>query len=146
MSQFNALFEPDEQKGGFVVTFPDFEWGVTQGDTEEEATEMAVDALTMVIADYIEKGKELPAAAGKERGRKYRVIQLPALVSAKTELYRAFRASGIRKAELARRLGISKGNIERLFDLKHRTRLDQMEAAFRAIGKRLAVEVHDEAA
>ena len=110
MSQFNALFEPDEPKG-FVVTFPDFEWGVTQGDTEEEATEMAVDALTMVIADYIEKGKELPAAAGKERGRKYRVIQLPALVSAKTELYRAFRASGIRKAELARRLGISKGTV-----------------------------------
>ena len=144
MSQFNALFEPDEPKG-FVVTFPDFEWGVTQGDTEEEATEMAVDALTMVIADYIGKGQKLPVP-GKYRGRKYRAIQLPALVSAKTELYRAFRASGIRKAELARRLGISKGNIERLFDLKHRTRLDQMEAAFRAIGKRLSVEVHDEAA
>jgi antitoxin HicB len=145
MSEFNALFEPDEQNGGFVVTFPDFEWGVTQGDTEAEATEMAVDALTMVIADYIGKGKELPAA-GKHRGRKYRVIRLPALVSAKTELYRAFLASGIRKAELARRLGISKGNIERLFDLKHHTRLDQLEAAFRAIGKRLSVEVHNEAA
>ena len=58
MTQFNALFEPDREKGGFVVTFPDFEWGVTQGDTEEAAMEMAKDALMMVIEDYISKGKE----------------------------------------------------------------------------------------
>ena len=36
MLRFNALFEPDTEKGGFVVTFPDFKWGVTQGDTEQE--------------------------------------------------------------------------------------------------------------
>ena len=45
MLEINALFEPDTEKGGFVVTFPDFPWGVTQGETEEEATEMAVDAI-----------------------------------------------------------------------------------------------------
>jgi len=27
MLQVVALFDPDKEKGGFVVTFPDFEWG-----------------------------------------------------------------------------------------------------------------------
>ncbi len=68
------------------------------------------------------------------------------MAAAKAELYRAFLASGIRKAELARRLGTSKGNIERFFNMKHSTRIDQLEAAFRAIGKRISIEIHDEAA
>jgi len=36
--EYPALFEP-AQEGGFVVTFPDFDWGITQGETEEEAHE-----------------------------------------------------------------------------------------------------------
>jgi antitoxin HicB len=143
MSQYLALFEPSEE-GGFVVTFPGFKWGVTQGDSEEDAAAMAADALAMVIADYIAKGEPLPAQ-GKHRGRKYRPVRLPAMQSAKIELYREFCASGIRKAELARRMGISKGNIERLFNLNHHTRLDHIEAAFRALGKSLEIEVRDAA-
>jgi antitoxin HicB len=60
-------------------------------------------------------------------------------------LYTAFRASGMKKAELARRIGISKTNIERLFDLDHSSRLDQIEAAFRAIGKKLEVTISNAA-
>lgn len=144
MLQFTALFEPDKEQGGFVVTFPDFEWGVTQGDTEEEAASMAADALTMIVGDYIEKGKPLPAP-GKHRGRKYRLIQLPALVTLKAELYVAFAASGMRKAELARRLGISKGNVDRLFDIRHSSRIEQLDAAFRAIGKEMTFDIRNAA-
>jgi antitoxin HicB len=57
----------------------------------------------------------------------------------------AFRASGIRKAELARRLGIPKTTIDRLFDFNRHTRLDQLEAAFRVLGKRLSVEIREAA-
>ena len=39
MLSWQALLEPAEE-GGFVVTFPDFEWGVTQGETEAEALDM----------------------------------------------------------------------------------------------------------
>src|ERR1700682_5840081 len=31
------MIHPNAEKGSFVVTFPDFEWGVTQGETEAEA-------------------------------------------------------------------------------------------------------------
>jgi antitoxin HicB len=73
------------------------------------------------------------------------MIQLPALVAMKTELYIAFQASGLRKTELARRLGIPKTNVDRLFSLRHHTRLEQLEAAFRALGKELLVDIRDAA-
>src|SRR5476649_928965 len=43
MEHYLALFEPDLEAGGYTVTFPDFGYGVTQGETAEEATEMAQD-------------------------------------------------------------------------------------------------------
>ena len=73
MLEINALFEPDTGKGGFVVTFPDFPWGVTQGETEEEATEMAVDAIGLVIGELIKRGEKIPRQS-KVRGRKYHTI------------------------------------------------------------------------
>jgi antitoxin HicB len=60
-------------------------------------------------------------------------------------LYREFLASGIRKPELARRLGIPKAHVDRLFDLRHHSRLDQIEAAFKALGKEISIEVRDAA-
>lgn len=141
---YKALFEPAEE-GGFVVVLPDLGHGATQGETEAAAMEMAEDFLVCVIGDYMESGKPLPTARAY-RGKKYRTVQAPAMASAKAELYRAFLSSGIGKAELARRIGVSKTDVERLFDLTHDTRLDRLEAAFRALGKRLSVAVHDEAA
>jgi antitoxin HicB len=143
MLSWQALFEPAEE-GGFVVTFPDLGHGATQGETEEEALEMAADFLSCVVSDYIGAGEMLPEPK-KRRGKKYRFVPLPALAVAKVELYRAFLASGIRKAELARRLGTSKGNIDRLFDLHHSTRIEQLEAAFRTIGKRMDIEIREAA-
>lgn len=142
--EYQALFEPDTEKGGFVVTFPDFEWGITQGDTEEEAAAMASDALSMVIGHYIQNGQPLPQP-GTYAGEKFRVVRLPALVATKAELYRAFLASGMKKAELGRRVGIPKSNVDRLFDVKYNTRLEQIEAAFHAIGKSLVIQVREAA-
>ena len=141
--EYAALFEPAAE-GGFVVTIPAFRWGVSQGDTEQEAREMAAALLQTLIQEHIRKGEPLPLPS-KARGRKYRAICLPTLQTAKTELYMAFQGSGIRKTELARRLGIPKTTIDRLFDFNRHTRLDQLEAAFRVLGKRLSVEVREAA-
>ena len=139
--EYAALFEP-AREGGFVITIPDFGWGVSQGDTEEEAREMAAALLQTLVQEHIRRGEALPRPA-KRRGRKYRFVSLPALQGAKAELYMAFLGSGIRKAELARRLGIPKTTVDRLFNLDNHTRLDQMEAAFAALGKRLSIEISD---
>src|SRR5580700_7379664 len=111
MFSYYALFEPDPEHGGFVVTFPDLNHGATQGETLEEALDMAGDLLRGIVGERIKRGEDLPRAT-KHRGRNYRLISLPAFESAKAELYAIFRASGVKKAELARRIGIPKTNVE----------------------------------
>jgi antitoxin HicB len=127
------------------VTFPDFDWGVTQGDTEVEAVEMSQHALLCIIEETIRQHKDLPRPS-KLRGTKYRDIAVPALAAAKIHLYQAMRAAArVHKAELARRIGIPRQQIERLLDLQHSSRLEHIEAAFRALNKRLVVGTEDAA-
>ncbi len=64
---------------------------------------------------------------------------MPALTAAKLEAYRAMRAAGLNKKQLAERLGWQPSQVTRLFDGRHASRLDQIEAALRALGRRLVV-------
>jgi antitoxin HicB len=144
MEPYLALFEPDRKAGGFVVSLPDFGYGVTQGETDQEAIAMAQDLLMLTIGDYMRESKALPAPR-RHRGSKFRPVPLPALQAVKVDLYAAFLESGLKKVELARRMEIPKTNIERLFSLRHHSRLNQIEAAFAALGKRLHVEARDAA-
>jgi antitoxin HicB len=141
--KYPALFEPAEE-GGFVITFPDVEGALSQGDDEQDAREMAEDALITMIAHSIRHGKPVHPPT-QPKGRKYRMIELPAKVALKTELYIAFKASGITKTALAQKLGIPTTNVDRLFDFKNHTRLEQIEAAFHALGKGLTIDVRDAA-
>ena len=144
MVTYYARFEPDHEAGGYVVTFPDLRHGATQGETLEEATSMAKDFLACVISIFMEEGEYLPKSR-KRRGPLFRLISLPVLQSAKVELYQAFRASGLTKTQLAARMGIAKSNLDRLFDLQHHSRFDQIESAFAALNKQVWVEIRDAA-
>jgi antitoxin HicB len=144
MEHYSALFEPDLDWGGYVVTFPDFGYGATQGETDKEAMEMARDLLMLTIDDYMCAWKPLPVAA-RRRGAKFRPVALPILQSAKADLYTAFLTGGLTKAEFARRVGIPKSHVDRLFSLRHQSKFDQIEAAFSALGKSLRIEIRDAA-
>jgi antitoxin HicB len=125
-----------EGDGGYVVTFPDFGVGATQGDSFDEAMAQAADLLETMVANYMAEGWELPAPSAPA-GRP--LVRLAPLVAAKAEVYRAMRAAGVSKAELARRVGISPQQAQRLFDIHHASRLDQIDAALAALGRRLVV-------
>lgn len=145
MVGYYARFVPHPESGRFfVIEFPDIPWGVSQGENEEDGRSMALDLLRTVLSEYIRKGEELPHPR-VYRGARFRLIALPSLDAAKVELYRAFHKSGMRKVELARALGIPKSNVDRLFSLNRKSRLDQIEAAFAALGKRMDIEVRNAA-
>jgi antitoxin HicB len=130
-----VTLDPAEE-GGFVVNFPDFPEGWSQGDSREEALAQAADLLETMVANYMAEGWDLPdpsRAAGRP------LVNLAPLVAAKAELYRAMCDAGITKAELARRIGISPQQVQRLFAIRHASRLDQIETAMRALGRRLVV-------
>src|SRR5260370_12738368 len=133
MEHYQALFEPDRTAGGYVVTFPDFGYGVTQGETDEEAMGMAQDLLMLTIGDFIREGKQLPTPS-RRRETKFRPVPLPALQSAKVDLYTAFLASGLKTAELTRRMRISITHIERLYSLHLHSRLNPITPSLPPLG------------
>jgi antitoxin HicB len=115
----------------------------TYGEDADEARMQAVDSLESAFMLYIEDRRDIPAPSPvKRRGRS---VALPALTEAKLGLYSAMRASGVGKAALARRLNCHLPQIDRLLDFHHASRLDQLEAAFRALGKELSVQILDAA-
>jgi len=142
MISYTARFESDQEKqdGGFSVTFLDLPAVITQGDDEQHARAMALDALILLLKHQIATGALIPRPR-KHRGPALRSIQLPALAAAKLELYWAWQAAGLSKSEYARRLNSPKTNLDRLFNLSHHSRLDIMEAAFAALGHRLDIEI-----
>ena len=128
-----------QSEGGFVVTFPDVPEAITQGEDEDEALLYAVDALETALSFYVEARKPLPLPSKARRGQ--RTVRPSALECAKLGVYQAMTEQGIKKAELARRLGWHVPQVDRLFDLKHASRFDQIEAAARALGRHVEVSV-----
>ncbi|GAB2024379.1 type II toxin-antitoxin system HicB family antitoxin [Lactovum odontotermitis] len=55
---YPAVFETDPV--GYGIYFPDIEGAVTQGADIAEGLEMASDVLGIMLADLIERGKDLP--------------------------------------------------------------------------------------
>lgn len=66
--QYPARFTPDKIAGGFVVTFPDVPEAITQGETLEEAMNMAAEALELALTFYTEKSLDLPTPSSPKRG------------------------------------------------------------------------------
>ena len=142
MIAYPAKFTPED--GAFTVTFPDIPEAITCGYSPAEAMAYAEDALATVLSIYMDRKQDLPKSSAT-RGRHIRIVRLPALQEAKLSLYQAMREAGVRKADLARRLGWQKSQVDRLLNLKHASRLDQIEQALGALRKRLVIAVEDAA-
>src|SRR3954466_2870553 len=99
MLGYRIKFVPDSN-GTLLVTCPALPEVTTFGDDKTDALAHAVDAIEEAIAGRMARGEDIPA--GQQRGA---LARLPALTALKVELYRQLRASGITRAELARRLG-----------------------------------------
>jgi antitoxin HicB len=132
-----------DTNGTLLVKVPAVPEAHTFGDDRDEALARAVDAIETALMFYIDDRMPIPAGDASPRSRT--AVVLPALTEAKLGLYSAMRAAKIGKAELARRLNCHLPQIDRLLDLRHSSRLDQIEAALRALGKRLSIEIHEAA-
>jgi len=129
---------PDDN-GTFLVTVPDLPEATSFGETEVEALARALDAVETAIQGRMADRLAIPAPSIVD-GPTW--VVLPALATLKIELYRVMLDRGLRKADLARLLDWKPPQIDRLFDLGHASRLDQIEAAFAALGQEVAFTVH----
>jgi antitoxin HicB len=125
-----------------LVDVPDVPEAHTFGEDRAEALLRAPDAIESALMAYIDLRRDIPVPRAGGRGP---FVTLPALAEAKLALYTAMRTAKVGKAELARRLNCHLPQVDRLLDLRHASRLDQLEAAFRVLGKCLSVEIREAA-
>ncbi len=142
MYTYPVVLEPDDNET-VMVSFPDVPGAVSFGDDEDEALMRAVDALETMFIATIGDRRDIPVPS-RPRQRQ-RTVTLPPLAAAKVALYQTMREQGVRKAELARRLHCDFRQVDRLLDLRHRSRLDRIDAALSALGKRLEIGLRDAA-
>jgi antitoxin HicB len=136
---YPVILEPDDN-GTLLVTCPDLPEVTTWGEDEVDALQRAADAIEEALAARISHRDDIPEPTA---ARARPIPSLPPLTIAKVALYRAARASGMTKAELGRRLGWHAPQIDRLFDLRHHSKIEQIDQALRTLGKRLVVSVQD---
>jgi len=133
--------EPDTN-GTLLVTFPDVPEAVTFGENEADAKAHAIDALVGMFSSYIDDRRPIPMPTALE-GRPG--VILPVGVAAKVLLWNVMLDAGLRKADLARTLKVSPTVVDRLLNLSHASKIEQIETALAALGKRLVVDVREAA-
>lgn len=122
---------------GYMVSFRDIPEAISQGDTTDEALDMAQDALMVAMAFYFEDNRAVPMPSQAQDGE--HLVSLPPSVWAKVLLLNEMIAQNVSQAELAKRMGIVPQSLTRLVDLSHTTKIDTLANAFAKLGKRLQV-------
>lgn len=136
MLAYPYILTPDDN-GTFLVTFPDIPEAAAVGEDEETAAIEALDGLLCALDGYFEDRRAVPLPSEPTEGQP--VVVLPALETAKVLLLNEMVSQGVRKAEMARRLDVHMPQIDRLFDLRHNTKIDFLEKAASKLGKSLNI-------
>ena len=132
---YQIKLTPDDN-GSFLATAPALPEVTTFGRTHADALVHAVDAIEEALAARMAQNRDIPTAS-----RTATAVRLPLLTSLKVMLYVRARTAGVTRAELARRLGWHREQVDRLFRLGHRSQADQIEAAFRVLGVDVDVQL-----
>lgn len=125
---------------GFFISFQDIPEALTEGQTLDEALEMARDALETALEFYFEDQRSVPMPSFPAKGQP--VIELSASLWAKVLLLNAMVTEHIRPIDLARKLQVKPQDVTRLLRLRHPSKIDAIATALQAIGKTLELVVH----
>lgn len=136
MIRYRLEITPDDN-GTWLVRSSDLPGLTTFGETREEALARAKDAAETLIDFWMARGMDVPPSANAaETGES---LILPLQDEFKIKLYGALRAANMNRADLQKLLGWKRESVDRLFRLDHASRLDQIEAAYAALGYRASV-------
>lgn len=134
---YPCILTPDEEGTSLVVNFPDVPEAITGAQAREESLLLAEDALVAALSMYVDAEEGIPAPSEPTTGQE--LITVPPHAAAQLALYTAMRREGKSIRDLARSLGIRESRARRLLDLARPSRLDQILAALRALGRTLVI-------
>ncbi|WP_100551071.1 type II toxin-antitoxin system HicB family antitoxin [Caedibacter taeniospiralis] len=127
----------EDTNGEYLVTFPDAPEAVTTVEKLSELQDQAVDALISAFDFYIEDKKPIPVP--QHIGVDY--ITLPVGLAAKVYLYNEWLASNLKKTDIASKIGVAPSNLDRLFNLHYRSKIEAIEQALATFDKHLDLKL-----
>ena len=144
-----------DEDGRYVVTFPDFGWGASDGASRAEALAEARDLLRESIATTMREGRTLPQPSPCHRpvtglSRACRSLGAveerlpvapPVQIALKAAFYQAWRQTGMSQRRLACELGIAESEARRMLSPDHATRAATLDDALRRFGKCVTLSV-----
>lgn len=136
--RFPAQVEPNGD-GGFIASFKDVPEALTEAATMEELKVNALDALITAIDFYVEDQRPFPNPS--KANPEDLIIELPPSVVAKIFLLNAMVETKTRPVDLAKKLGISRQEVNRITDLHHTTKIDTIARALYALNRQLNISV-----
>ena len=142
-ARYPAQFLREAGGMGFHVRFPDLPEALTGGIDLDETRAQAADCLAEALAGRIRRGDTIPKPSRLKRGEQ--PVGVPLYLAPKLALYLAMRENGLRKTELASRLGVSETVVRRMLDPKHATKAERIQAALSELGKRIVISFEDAA-
>ena len=132
MAGYPITLTPDDN-GTFLITCNALPEVTSFSETEAEAPAIARRAIEEALAARMAAGEDLPPLhPDVRRGRAFAGVR--SLVQMKATLYQAMRDRGVNRAEMTRRLGWQRNSVDRLFQLGHHSRADQLDDAFIQLG------------
>jgi antitoxin HicB len=138
MLGYPITLTPDSN-GTFLVGFVDIPEANSVGDNEEEAVLNALDALETALEIYFDERRAVPIPSKAKRNQL--VVELPALETSKVLLWNEMLSQSLRKADLARKLHVHMPQVDRLFDIRHSSKLEFVEQAANALGKKIVISL-----
>lgn len=139
MYDYAIRFEEDGTAPGVAVFCRDLPELNSFGDDRQHAISEAVDAIESALSVYVDERRTIPAATPAKDGEVS--IHLPAVTVAKIALWNEMMTLDMRKADLCRLLGLAQTQGDRLVDFLHTSKMEAIEKALAALGKRLVVSV-----
>lgn len=123
----------------WLVRFPDIPEALSVGQDVDEAAINAEEALEAALEIYFEARRPIPMPSKPAKGQAS--VTLSALITSKVFLSNEMILQGVRKAELARRMGVHMPQVDRLLNVRHASRIEQVESALGQLGRRLDVSI-----
>lgn len=144
MFNYAVKLEHDPDTKSWVATCRDLPLFNSAGDSVDDALLESVDGAIVALSIEIDARRPIPAASKPEEGEY--VINLPVLVVMKAALHNAMIATGTRKSDLARSMGMKRPQIDRLLDVYHSSKVETVELALQQLNRTVQVSVDKVAA
>jgi len=128
-----------QENGWWLVRFPGIPEALTEGKSEKEARDNALDCVLAALEGYMKAGKPLPRQGASYSGTQRAI--LPSLVTAKLAVYETMRERGWSKLRLAKELSVPENSVRRLLDLRHSSHMWVIDEALAKMKAELAIDL-----